>query len=276
MSDDAIQAGELAPVQPGQGAFKETLVPEKAAPAVDTQAATLQEILAAVRGKEVPADKAAVPATEKEPAQAPEKVADAPAVVKPTGNKALDIAVQSFVKTAGATEGDISKALGQAYESGDVRLIDRAFLKERFGEHSDQAIQLAEAVMEYELEASQKLLTDVYSLSGGQEQFQKAVGIFKEHAPKGMQSVVKQMLDSNDADTVKEAASLIVEYGKTSGAMTQVDKRTIAGAGFAASAGISYEEFNKAFAQLKNTSRTYNQDMAALMEARRIGKQLGK
>lgn len=265
MSDDAIQAGELAPVQPGQGAFKETLVPEKAAPAVDTQAATLQDILAAVRDKEVPA-------TEKEP----EKVADAPAVVKSTGNKALDIAVQSFVKTAGATEGDISKALEQAYESGDVRLIDRAFLKERFGEHSDQAIQLAEAVMEYELEASQKLLTDVYSLSGGQEQFQKAVGIFKEHAPKGMQSVVKQMLDSNDADTVKEAASLIVEYGKTSGAMTQVDKRTIAGAGFAASAGISYEEFNKAFAQLKNTSRTYNQDMAALMEARRIGKQLGK
>lgn len=278
MSD--LAPGQLPPVEPGTGAFQETKVSGVPDVPVQTKEPTLDDILKAVqaRNTETPADKPAdkaadVPAV---PASAEDKDKPAPAAVKPTGNKALDIAVQSFVKVAGATEDDISRALEQAYAAGDARLIDRAFLKERFGENSDQAIALAEAVMEYEIDAGQKLLAEVHALGGGEEQFSKAVALFKEHAPQGMQNVIRQMLDSNDADTVKEAASLIVEYGKSSGGLVQGAQRRIGDAGIADSQGLSYEQFTEARRKLNPMSRTHKQDLARLMDLRRIGKQLGK
>jgi len=272
-----ITAGTLPPVQPGTGAFQETTVPGVPPVPTQTKEPTLADILQAVKAQNTPAavDKPGDKPADK-PVDKPVDTPDKSAAVKPTGNKALDIAVASFVKAVGATEDDISKALEQAYAAGDTRLIDRAFLKERFGDNSDQAIALAEAVMEYELEASQKLLADIHTLGGGEEQFSKAVALFKEHAPSGMQSVVKQMLDSNDAETVKQAASLIVEYGKTSGGMVQGGKRQIADASFAESQGLSYEEFTKARMALNPVSRSHAQDLSRLMELRRIGKQLGK
>lgn len=273
MSD--LAPGQLPPVEPGTGAFQDTKVSGVPDVPVQTKAPTLDDILKAVqaRNEDKPAEK---PAPTDAPAPVEDKDKPAPASVKPTGNKALDIAVQSFIKVAGATEDDISRALEQAYAAGDARLIDRAFLKERFGENSDQAIALAEAVMEYEIDAGQKLLAEVHALGGGEEQFSKAVALFKEHAPQGMQNVIRQMLDSNDADTVKEAASLIVEYGKSSGGLVKGAQRRIGDAGIAESQGLTYEQFTEARRKLNPMSRTHKQDLARLMELRRIGKQLGK
>lgn len=69
------------------------------------------------------------------------------AAVESTGNAVLDVAVNAFVSMTGCTEGDISRALDKAAQYQDENLIDVAFLKERFGKNSEQAIALAKAVL---------------------------------------------------------------------------------------------------------------------------------
>lgn len=278
---DVTNPGALAPVQPGDGAFKETAQQVQVNPAAVPDSGgnqVLDQILAAIRdGK----DAKAIADTADKPAKAdilPEKVVapDTEGKYKPSGNKVLDVAVQTFIKMTGATEGDIERALQYATEAGDVRLIDVAFLKERFGDNAEQAQALAEAVMEQNQSSAKALLDTVYTAAGGEANFKSAAELFKANAKPGMVNVVKQMLDSGDPDTVKEAAMLIVEYGSKSGGLVKQGDKLIATSGFNAAAGISAEEFTLARQKLNSTSRTYHQDYARLMDLRRIGKQLNK
>lgn len=278
---DVVNPAALAPVQSGEGAFKETAQQVQVNPAAVPDSGgnqVLDQILAAIREGKGADAKTIADTADKPAAVAPEikPVSAGDGTVKPSGNKVLDVAVQSFIKITGATEADLDRALQYAVEAGDARLIDKAFLQERFGEHAEQAQALAEAVMEQNQTSAKALLDTVYTAAGGEANFKQAAELFKTNAKPGMVNVVKQMLDSGDPDTVKEAAMLIVEYGSTSGGMVKQGERLVATSGFNAAAGISAEEFTQARQQLNSTSRTYHQDYARLMDLRRIGKQLGK
>lgn len=272
-----VQAPVTTP-QAGENAFGKPAENTQANPALpqDKSQSTLDEILAAVRGQAQPPKDA--PA--QTPAATPAKVEPAPVAgapdVKPTGNKALDIAVATFVKSAGATDGDISKALGKAYETGDVADIDRAFLTERFGENAESAIALAEAVMEHELNASQAILNSVFEVAGGEEQFKAATEVFKQHADEQEKAAVRFMLDSNNPDMVKYAAKKIVAFHKASGVLSTTGGKLVPGSGFADNQGLSADEFTKARHALNQTSRSYQSDLNRLIEMRRIGIQLNK
>lgn len=287
MADEVIP-GALPPVGAGDNAFgsdnpSAKVVPELPQDKLDiTQGSKLDQILELVRqGKGAEAGKVVDAAAEeraagKEPPEPEEGKPGEPAL-HPTGNKALDIAVSAFVSATGTSEEDISKAMEAAYEAGDAKYIDKEFLKSRFGDKADQAIALAEAVFEADAQAQKDLLDSVYSTAGGKEQFDACSALFKEHAKPAMRAVVKNMLDSGDPEAVREAASLIAEFGKQSGAMVEKDgSRQIAAAGVVPGQGLSAQEFQAARQQLNPMSRSYRDDLAKLIDMRRLGKQLNK
>lgn len=286
---DVELPGALPEVQGGQGAFGDSnpgakVVPDLPQDKLDPQGSKLDQILELVRqgrGKEA-GEVVDAAAQERVAAQAtPEeaKAEDKPDVpeLRSTGNKALDIAVSTFVSVTGTSEEDISKAMEAAYEAGDVKYIDKEFLKSRYGDKADQAIALAEAVFEADIQAQQTLLDSVYSAAGGKEQFDACSALFKEHAKPAMRAVVKNMLDSGDPEAVREAASLIAEFGKQSGAFVEKEgSRQLAAAGVVPGQGLTAQEFHDARHALNPLSKTYHDDMARLMDLRRLGKQTGK
>lgn len=289
MADD-ILPGTLPAVEGGQGAFGEQNPGAKVIPDLPqdrvpgAEDSKLDQILAAIRqgktddaGKiiDAAAQERAAAKDKPEPAEG-DKPEDAPKLGS-TGNKALDIAVSAFVDATGTSEEDISKAMAAAYEAGDVKYIDKEYLKSRFGEKADQAIALAEAVFEADTKAQKDLLDSVYSTAGGKEQFDACAALFREHAKPGMRAVVKSMLDSGDSDAVREAASLIAEFGKQSGAFVEKDGTRMTGAaGVVPGQGLSAQEFHEARHKLNPMSKSYHDDMGKLMDLRRLGKQLGK
>lgn len=289
MADTEIP-GALPPVQGGENAFGDTNTSAKVVPPLpqdkldDPQGSKLDQILELVRQGRAKEAGAVVDAAAQERAAATDKVGpedgaadESTAVVHSTGNKALDIAVSTFVSVTGTSEEDITKAMEAAYEAGDVKYIDKEFLKSRYGDKADQAIALAEAVFEADTQAQQALLDSVYTAAGGKEQFEACSALFKEHAKPAMRAVVKNMLDSGDPEAVREAASLIAEFGKQSGALVEKEgSRQLAAAGVVPGQGLTAQEFHDARHALNPLSKTYHDDMARLMDLRRLGKQTGK
>lgn len=287
---DVELPGELPEVQGGQNAFGNTNAGAKVVPPLpqdkvgDPQGSKLDQILELVRQGRANEAGAVVDtaAQEREAAKAGQAVESdkgkaEPPVLGSTGNKALDIAVSTFVSATDTSEEDISKALAAAYEAGDVKYIDKGFLKERYGDKAEQAIALAEAVFEADTQAQQALLDSVYSAAGGKEQFEACSALFKEHAKPAMRTVVKNMLDSGDPEAVREAASLIAEFGKQSGALVEKEgSRQSSSAGVVPGQGLTAQEFHTARHALSPLSKTYHDDLARLMDLRRLGKQSGK
>lgn len=242
---------------------------------------TLAEILAAVQAKH-PVPVAADPAVPPAPnAQTPaESAADPlkPAVTDEinTGNKALDVAVSSFIRSTGATDADLQRATKNALEYGDPALIDDAFLQERFKDRWEEAKQIAEAVIEQSGIERQKLVDAVYATAGDKSQWDASLAVYKQHAQPGLQKAIQMMFDSGDAASIKEAAALVVDFAKNSGVIPSAGGRVVAGAGAADAAGLSAKEMQSAMQKLNPSSRTYRDDYNKLIEMRRIGRSLGK
>jgi hypothetical protein len=242
------------------------------------QEPTLADILAAVQAKHpAPTADPAVPSapnvqTPAEPAADPLK----PATDINTGNKALDVAVSSFVRSTGASDEDLQRATKNALEYGDAALIDDAFLKERFKDRWEEAKQIAEAVVEQTGIERQKLVDAVYSTAGDKQKWDASLAVYKQHAQPGLQKAIQMMFDSGDAASVKEAAALVVDFAKNSGVIPAVGGRVVAGSGAADAAGLSAKELQLAMSKLNSSSRDYAQNYAKLLELRRIGRSLGK
>lgn len=193
------------------------------------------------------------------------------------GNKAIEVAVNAFCKSTGATEQDIDRATSKAIEYGDPNLIDVQFLKERFGADADSAIELTKAVIEYSATETERLIQDVYNSAGGKEAWAQSVSLFNSVAPKSMVNVIRTMLDSGDVNSIREASKAIVDFASNSGAMVaKSGTRIQAGGGISNSQGLSAEEFREERGKLNPNSRNYEEQYYSLMERRKLGKQLGK
>ena len=234
---------------------------------------SLDDILAAITGKNVQTPAAPAPTAK---ATTPDPVDEATKAKFNTGNKALDVAVSSFVRTHGASDADIQRACQNALTYNDASLIDHAFLAERFKDKAGDAAAIITAVVEQAGVERDRLVADVYSTAGGEEQWKQALSVYKQHAQPGLQKAIQMMFDSGDAQSVKEAASLVVDYAKNSGVLGQAGQRVVAGAGPAEKAGLSAADFQAAIGQLNQSSRNYQQDYNKLFEMRRVGKALGK
>lgn len=242
---------------------------------------TLADILAAVQAKHpvpVATDPAVPTAPNAQTPAVPEADPLKPAVTDEinTGNKALDVAVSSFIRSTGASDEDLQRATKNALEYGDPALIDDAFLKERFKDRWEEAKQIAEAVIEQSGIERQKIVDSVYATAGDKAQWDASLAVYKQHAQPGLQKAIQMMFDSGDAASIKEAASLVVDFAKNSGVIPSASGRVVAGSGSADAAGLSAKELQAAVGKLNQSSRTYHQDYAKLIEMRRVGRSLGK
>ena len=245
------------------------------------QQATLEEILAAVRGQgnsqpmvQNQQRQPQMPDPVQQPQQVPQQ--EPVTVDMHTGNEALDIAVESFVSAAGASNADIERAVFKAIEYGDEGLIDEMFIRERFGDKAEQALKLAKAVVHQTNAQTTQTVNTIYNMAGTKEQWDAAVDVFKRSATPGLQNAVKAMLDSGKIDSTKEAAELILNFTQQSGAVPRVNSRIQPSASNVLSQGISAAELTAAINKLNPNSRTYNDDYRKLVDLRRLGKQLGK
>ncbi len=243
---------------------------------------TLAEILAAIQAKHpapVSADPAVpVVAPAQLPAGTPEKDPLTPVVTDEinTGNKALDVAVSSFIRSTGATDADLQRAVKNAIEYNDPALIDDAFLTDRFKDRAGEARQIAEAVLEQAGIERQRVVESVYAAAGDKAQWDASLAVYKQHATPGLQKAIQTMFDSGDAGSIKEAAALVVSFAKDSGVIPSVGGRVVAGAGTADAAGLSQSDFTSAMGKLNPSSRSYRADYSKLIELRRVGKSIGK
>lgn len=264
--------------------FGTTLVQGMPADQLNQQGAspTLADILAEIQKKH-PVPDASTPAVPTVPNVQTPAVEEAADPLKPatteainTGNKALDVAVSSFIRSTGANDADLQRAIKSAMEYGDPNLIDDAFLAERFKERAGEARQIAEAVLEQTGIERNRLVESVYAQAGDKAKWDASLAVYKQHAAPGLQKAIQMMFDSGDATSIKEAAALVVDYAKSSGVLSVTGGRVTAGTGEAGAEGISASELQQAVGKLNQSSRTYREDYAKLIGLRQLGRSLGK
>lgn len=244
---------------------------------------TLDEIIKSVRGEgfvptEIPQEEEPkeVPTQEEQQEQAPEEAPPPDLAEMKTGDPLLDVAISTFINVTGASSEDIQRAVFKAIEHGDISLIDEEFIRERFGDKADHALQLSQAVVQHTVRRTQAVITDVYTVAGGKEQWEAAVGVFKQHASKGLTAAVVEMLNSGDSKAVKEAAELVLSYSKNSGVLPIVTPKVRGNAAPTQAQGLSAKEFQQAIHKLNPNSRTYTDDYNKLIQLRALGRSLNK
>jgi len=201
-----------------------------------------------------------------------------------TGNTALDSAISTFVTLTGAHSGDMDRAVAKAIEYGNVDLIDNAFLKERFGKFSAQAIELAKAAVQNEITKENESATNAksaaYTAAGSEANWNKAVSVFNSTANPTIKAAVKALMNTGD---VKAGAELVISTVNGSGLLPQTNPSLNGGSVSPGQAGaLSSQQFqtelsalrkevgNQSLESGKNAGK-YNQ----LLARRKAGKQLG-
>lgn len=199
-----------------------------------------------------------------------------------SGNAALDAAVNSVAKVAGATDADIQRAIGVALERGDVSLIDKAFIAEKFGANATTFSTIAETlVTEAKAAAEQYNATvdaAIKEVVGDRATWDKHAEAFKATAPAHIQAAARAMLDSG---FVKEGMQFVLSH--TNGSVVPNTGNLIGGVPSGQPAGLSAEEFrieqSKLMKEAGNRSLEsgdYNNRLQALIKQRQIGKANGR
>lgn len=173
-----------------------------------------------------------------------------------TGNATLDAGLAAIQAKAGISPEDFSRATSKALQYGDVDLIDRAFLIEKFGADAVQIEALSKAMVTERIANVERGKQTAYAVVGGESNWQALATQFKAIAPPSLQTAMRNTLDADP----KEGAAAILQYvqamaGNTG--LTGHEARNLTGgrlplqsggAGGTAAAtggGITKEQFNQ-------------------------------
>jgi len=99
-------------------------------------------------------------------------------------------------------------------ERGDPTLIDKAFIKERFGEHAEYAELLAKAYLEDQVGAVNKQLQSAYDSVGGKGNWDSLSQVFSAKAPDYARAAARALAESGD---IAGASKLVLETCKSLG-----------------------------------------------------------
>ncbi|QBP32936.1 head scaffolding protein [Shigella phage Buco] len=230
-------------------------------PQTGAQGLDIEALAAALKGKT---------GTEAAPAASTQELAQ-------TGNPAIDAGVAMLTKVSGLNDGDMQRAIGKAIEYGDKNLIDKAFIKERFGEHAAYAELLAEAYLDDQVGQAQRAVTAAYDVAGGKESWDVAAQVFKGKAPEHLQAAARALANSGD---LAGAAKLVVETCQSMGLIPNVNPQLKGGAGNYGA--LSAEAFSKEYQALRKEagnrsleSHQFKQRYDNLLQRRAAGKRQG-
>ena len=173
---------------------------------------------------------------------------------------------------------DIERAVGNALRLQDASLIDTAYLREAGGAQADVLIQAAQSIVELSGAESQANIEQVYSLAGGQANWDAAVAAFNQTASAAMKRVVVGMIDSPKRADILEGARFIMSFAQDSGATVQNAELVQVGAGGRGDPGVrglDKASFQKALTSLDPNDAEYASKRQDLIRLRYIGRQRG-
>lgn len=215
------------------------------------------------------------------PVEAPKETAvsnDLPASY--TGNATLDVAINAFAQTTGASTDDLQRAVSNALQYGDESLIDVAFITEKFGKHAPQALALAKAAVADINQQHAQAKQAVYATAGGEQNWNQAVSVFNTSAPEHVKVAVQTLVNSG---RIQEGAQLLLDVVKGSGLLPQVNPTLTGGASTAPAGGaLDAASFRKEMEALKKEagnrsleSGVFGQRYQVLIQRRAAGRQIG-
>lgn len=259
------QPGFVVPPMPGTPAVQPAATPDPAAVTPDLSAA-IAALTAAMAANKPP-----------EPAPAAPNAATDSLNSYDIGS--IDDPIIKSMATVLSTVGqglDMDRALGKALADGRTDLIDVAYLREKGGANAEQLITIAQGIVNaVEAKASQ-VTSELHALAGGEPLWNASVAAFNTGAPLELRTVVAQMLDSQKDNLIKAGAKMIVEYGKSSGSVPQVNPLIQGGASaLPQSQALDKGAFQTELRKLDPQSRTFAADRNALFSRRQLGRQLG-
>lgn len=177
-----------------------------------------------------------------------------------------------------APEVDLARALGNAIDRGDPSLIDRRYLAEKAGDKAAKLIQVAEGLVTHVTKTVETLTSNIYSKAGGEAQWDAAVAVFNNEAPKYLKEFVAQSIDSANPSRVESAVEALLDFTSKSGKLPVAPQGHIRAGGGAPNAamGISKQEFQELRQKLNRNDRDFADKERELVARRQLGKSLGK
>lgn len=160
-------------------------------------------------------------------------------VFEKTGDPLIDEGIALLIKTDNLTHDDVIRAIGTACERQDPTLIDKAFVKERFGDKYDYVMAFATKYVQNGVDSIAKSNAAIYELAGGEDNWSTVRDIFLRNAPDDLKKAAKALADTADEIT---AAKLMLNYANSTG-LVQTKNTTFKGSPNASTAPLSAAEF---------------------------------
>lgn len=236
---------------PAAGAFSQADVDKQVAAAV----------AAALAGKPAPA--AATPAA---PAAAAQPVT--------LDGEASDALLDSYTKafTAIGSGLDIGRAIGNALQFGKPELIDVAYITEKGGAQAEQLKVIAQSIVERVQAKTVEDANVAYTLAGGTDQWNAAMGAFNTAAPAHLKQVVSTMINSGKADQIKAGAQVVIDYAQSGGLVAKPPSMVQAGvAGVNPAQALDKAGYQDALQKLNKQDRNYAAQREELFARRKLG-----
>jgi hypothetical protein len=171
----------------------------------------------------------------------------------------------------------LNRAIGNAIDRGDVGLIDRAYLIDKFGRDAQTRITIAEGIVNSVVEQSAKVAQQVYASAGGEANWAAATTAFNTAAPAAFKQVVAQMLNSGVREQITAASQMVVEFSKSQG-FVPTNNSTIqtGGVNVATGQALNKAEYQAELKKLSPYDKNFEQQRHELFARRQLGKSLGK
>lgn len=172
---------------------------------------------------------------------------------------------------------DLDRVVGKALAFGDASLIDMAYLAEKGGAAAPQIAEIAKSIVQAVNAKSNAITNEVYTLAGGEANWQTCVAAFNKQAPQELRAVVSQMIDSTNENHIRAGAKLVTEFGRTSGLIPQQGAPLLDGSASAGvqGQGLSKEQFQAELRKLDPNSSGFVPAREALFARRALGKRSG-
>lgn len=174
---------------------------------------------------------------------------------------------------------DLLQAFGPAWETKNPAHINMQYLQQVAPERAAALVQQFTALVQHEDARVGQVVQQVHTMAGGAEQWQAAVNVFKQVAPKEMQEAMAALVDSGNQGQVQYAVQQILQTARQSGSIPFVQQPFLQGTQAGGAGAMTKEAFAKAEQALSKQypvgSPQYNSQYEALVQQRAQARALG-
>lgn len=172
---------------------------------------------------------------------------------------------------------DLDRVIGRAISSGDVSLIDYAYLAEKGGANAQQLAEISKGIVTAINAKSDAVTNSVYQVVGGEANWNQSTAIFNQVAPYELRATVANMLDSTNEQFILAGAKIVAQFAQQSGRIPQQGAPLLTGGPSGGNLGgpLTKAQFQDELRKVKPDTPDYEAVREQLYARRAIGKQMG-